>query len=167
MVLKLGLAHVGAWRQKLDKPGETTSLFFNFFNEINIIGQLSSRLLERRLPDGFIVAHFGVLNHLIRLGDERTPLQLAKSFQVPKTTMTHTLTGLEKAQLIEFISNPNDGRSKLVLLTEKGHEFHKEALAQLTPDIATMANFFDCSKISEAMPILMEMRQYLDQEREN
>jgi hypothetical protein len=49
-------------------------MLFAFFNEVSIIGQLSGSLFERRLPHGFLVSHFGVLNHLARMGDGKTPL---------------------------------------------------------------------------------------------
>ncbi len=68
---------------------------FALFNEIGIINQLAAALFESRLPPGVLVSHFSVLNHLIRVRDGATPLQLANAFQVPKTTMTHTLAGLE------------------------------------------------------------------------
>ena len=71
--------------------------YFAFFNEVGIINQLTTTLLEEALPKGMIAPHFQVLNHLVRLGDGRTPLQMARAFQVPKTSMTHTLSGLEKA----------------------------------------------------------------------
>lgn len=150
----------------MDKSDRTAARFFGFFTEINIIGQLSSRLLERALPDGFLISHFGVLNHLIRLGDGSTPLQLAQAFQVPKTTMTHTLSGLEKAKLVRFESNPADGRSKLVVLTDKGRAFHEQAIENLTPGIRAMAKAIDERKIADVTPTLIEMREYLDRERE-
>ncbi len=58
-------------------------------------------MFEARLPKGMLVSHFSVLNHLIRMADGRTPLELARAFQVAKTIVTHTLTTLEKHGLIE------------------------------------------------------------------
>jgi DNA-binding MarR family transcriptional regulator len=126
----------------LSKPDPDPASYFALFNEIAIIAQLSGSLLERRLPDGFLVSHFAVLNHLTRLGDGRTPLQIARAFQVPKTTMTHTLQGLEKAGLIAFAPNPRDGRSKCVTLTDAGRGFHEASINALGPDIARIARGF-------------------------
>ena len=75
---------------------KTLSLYFSLFNEIGIIEQLGRALFESQLPDGFLMSHFSVLNHLIRVQDGQTPLKLAQAFQLPKTTMTHTLSVLEK-----------------------------------------------------------------------
>ena len=70
----------------MDKPD--LGLYFVFFNEIGIIEQLIRNLLEKKLPKGFLISHFSVLNHLIRVKDGQTPLVIARAFQVPKTTMT-------------------------------------------------------------------------------
>ncbi len=149
----------------MDNPDKTTNLFFNFFNEIAILGQLSGRLLEQKLPDGFLVSHFAVLNHLVRRGDKCTPLALARAFQVPKTTMTHTLAGLEKAGLVLLTPNPKDGRSKCVILTDEGRKFRDDAITRLTPHFTTMAKEINIENIAKILPILQEMREYLDEKR--
>ena len=46
---------------------------FQLFNEIGIIGQLSRAMFEARLPDGLLLTHFTVINHLIRVKDGQTP----------------------------------------------------------------------------------------------
>ena len=101
----------------------TVSVYFRLFNEIGIIEQLARTAFEARLPPGFVVAQFSVLNHLVRVGDGRTPLAIARAFQVPKTSMTHTLSVLEREGLIEIRKNPGDGRSKLVYITGAGERF--------------------------------------------
>ena len=65
---------------------------FQVLNEVGIIHQLIQTEMNRRLPDGLHASHFGVLNHLVRLGDGRTPVSIASAFQVTKATMTNTLT---------------------------------------------------------------------------
>ena len=141
-------------------------MLFAFFNEVAIIGQLAGSLFERRLPEGFLVSHFGVLNHLARLGDGKTPLALARAFQVPKTTMTHTLAGLEKAGLVRFAPNPRDGRSKCVMLTEAGRVFRDDAILRLGPDLQAIARAIPPGRVAAVMPLLADMRGWLDRERE-
>jgi hypothetical protein len=43
--------------------------------------------------------HFSVLNHLMRVEDGRTPLELARAFQVPKTTLSTLAGGAGKARV--------------------------------------------------------------------
>lgn len=150
---------------RLPGPDHDTSVYFSLFNEIGIIGQLSGSLLERHLPKGFLVSHFSVLNHLVRLGDGRPPLAIANAFQVPKTTMTHTLAGLEKAGFIRFAPNPRDGRSKCVMLTEEGRRFRDAAIAKLQPDVARLAEAIPSERIAALLPVLEELRALLDRER--
>ncbi|MEM8555437.1 MAG: MarR family transcriptional regulator [Pseudomonadota bacterium] len=142
------------------------ALVFEVLNEIGILAQLSGAVMERHLPPGFQTSHFSVLNHLVRLGDERTPLRIARAFQVPKTTMTHTLAGLEKAGLIVFAPNPDDGRSKLVKITEAGRAFRDEAIAKLSPEADKVLAALGGEDLSELRPRLQRLREFLDAERD-
>jgi DNA-binding MarR family transcriptional regulator len=150
----------------LPKPEQTIPILFRFFNEVGIINQLSSRLFETRLPDGFLVSHFTVLNHLTRLGDGRTPMDIATALQVPKTSLTHTLSGLNKAGLITLEPNPKDARSKCVMLTEAGRKFREDAIAALGPDLMDVAEHVPPDRIAEALPLLEEIRAFLDKRRD-
>ncbi len=143
----------------------TAGLYFRFFNEIGIVEQLSRALLEAQLPDGLIASHFGVMNHLIRVKDGQTPLVLARAFQVPKTTMTHTLAGLEKRGLVEMRPNPDDARSKQVWLTGQGRRVRDETIASLTPAFAALADAIPPEKVAAILPALQEVREYLDEAR--
>jgi DNA-binding MarR family transcriptional regulator len=118
--------------------------------------------MESRLPDGLTVAHFSVLNHCMRVKDGQTPLVLARAFQVPKTTMTHTLAGLEKRALIEIRQNPKDKRSKCVWIANKGKRFRMDAIAALDPDMIVFAEQFPKSDIAMLIPRLAEIRAMLD-----
>lgn len=141
-------------------------LYFGLFTEIGIIEQLSRALFEARLPDGFIMSHFTVLNHLIRVQDGQTPLTLANAFQVPKTTMTHTLAGLEKHKLIVMKPNPDDGRSKCVWLTDEGRQFRQDAIENISHEIGHIKDAIAPEKVAAALPFLTELRTYLDDNRD-
>lgn len=140
--------------------------YFRLFNEIGIIEQLSRTLFEARLPPGFVVAQFAVLNHLVRVGDGRTPVALARAFQVPKTSMTHSLAVLERAGLIEFRKNAKDGRSKLVHITDQGRVFREDAIAALAPDIARISETITPRMVADMLPGLQALREFLDQDRD-
>jgi DNA-binding MarR family transcriptional regulator len=117
------------------------------------------------LPPGFVAAQFSVLNHLVRLGDGKTPLALAEAFQVPKNSMTHSLTVLEREGLIEFRKNPQDGRSKLVCITDAGRSFRAETINALAPDIARIAIAFPPEFVARLLPDLESLRKFLDEDR--
>ena len=142
-----------------------TALIFGVFLEIGIIEQLSRALLEARLPDGLIAPHFAVLNHLTRVEDGRTPMELARAFQVPKTSMTHTVSVLENRGYVDVRPNPNDGRSKCVWLNEKGRTTRENIIVAMSPDAEILAKGIDASKLRDILPVLTDLRQFLDNHR--
>ncbi len=144
-----------------DNPGP----YFALLYEVGIINQISTAFLETRLPKGLLVSHFGVVSHLIRVDDGATPLELARAFQVPKTTMTHTLAGLEKHGFVEMRPNPNDKRSKQVWLTPAGRQFRDEAIVEMAPLIGALKERFSPDRVAGMLPELSEFRAVLDQLR--
>ena len=145
---------------------DARQVFFRFFNEVGIIAQLSRSAMEARLPKGLTLPHFSVVNHLIRVRDGQTPLKLAKAFQVPKTTMTHTLSGLLDHGMVEMRPNPEDGRSKTVWLTEKGRTFRNEAIIAMDPDMEALGKQFTASQLEEVLPLLTDVRAFMDAYRD-
>ena len=138
--------------------------YFAILNEIGIINQLASTLFEAKLPPGLLISHFSVVNHLIRVRDGATPLQLARAFQVPKTTMTHTLSGLEKHGFVTLRKNPDDARSKQVWLTEAGRRFRDDAIKALEPELENLAKSLELEP-ETLLPQLRSLRGYLDANR--
>lgn len=148
-----------------DRPGNTSDLFA-LFNEIGIINQLASTLFESQLDDGVTLAQFSVLNHLVRVEDGRTPLQLASAFQVPKTSMTHSVAQLQRRGLVRTEANPEDGRSKRVWLTPQGRRFREDAIAALAPDFQRLAPQLPEDLVAEVLPHLAKIRKVLDRDRD-
>ena len=140
--------------------------YFALFNEIGIIGQLSRAVMEAELPDGLLSSHFGILNHLIRVKNGQTPLKLASAFQVPTTTMTHTLMGHEKHGLIAMRPNPKDGRSKCVWITEAGVSLQNDTIVKLGDQFQDLAEAFPTEKIGDLVPRLAEIRAFMDAARD-
>ena len=140
--------------------------YFRLLNEIGIIAQLSRNILEARLPPGFVLAQFTVLNHLVRVGDGRTPVAIARAFQVPKTSMTHSLAVLEREGLIEIRKNIKDGRSKLVHITDAGKKFRQDAIDALAPDLKRIADAVPPDLVARLLPDLEVLRKFLDSDRD-
>ena len=150
----------------MDRDG-AGALIFGFFNEIGIVSQLGSALFTRLMPGGLHLSHFIVLNHLVRLGDGRTPVQIANALQVTKATMTHTVTVLTRHGFVEVVPNPDDGRSKLVRLTEAGRAFRDDAIARLAPALGFVADNLSVEEIGAVLPVLEKVRKLLDAERDS
>ena len=139
--------------------------YFALIYEVGIINQIGTAFLEARLPSGLLVSHFGVVSHLIRVCDGATPLELARAFQVAKTTMTHTLAGLEKYGFVEMRPNPGDKRSKQVWLTAAGRQFRDDALTKLASLFAVLGERFSSKRVAAMLPDLAEFRAVIDQLR--
>lgn len=148
-----------------DKTATQSGALFQLFNEIGIIEQLSRAILETHLPKGLIAPHFSVLNHLIRVADGRTPVELARSFQVPKTSMTHTISGLEANGLVVVRPNPNDGRSKCIWITETGRALRNDVISALTPEFDDLLSGFDLERLMSILPVLTDLRVFMDDHR--
>jgi len=147
-------------------PNDTPPPIFQLFNEIGIIQQLSRAFFEERLPDGLTLPHFSVLNHLTRLGEGRTPVQIATAFQVPKNSMTNTLSGLETRGLIEVRPHPKDRRSKTIWLTDAGRTFRTEAMARVSRDMAPLLPEMDPEGVAQTLSFLTHLREVMDRARD-
>ena len=147
-------------------PEDPRPLFFRLFNEIGILEQLSRTIFQARLSHGMLVSHFAVLNHLLRVEDGRTPLELARAFQVPKTTMSHTLAGLEAAGFIRMKPNAADGRSKRVWITPAGQRFRNASIASVAPELNDLALAFSEDRVARILPELEALRKIMDRRRD-
>lgn len=144
---------------------EEDSVVFKFFTEVGIIDQLVRTKLERVLPDGLRMSHFGVLNHFARLGGEQSPAVLANAFQVTKGAMTNTVTRLEARGLVDVRPDPEDGRAKLVRLTKKGLSVRDTCIEAVTPLFEDMVARTPTDEFARALPFLRSLRADLDRAR--
>ncbi len=138
---------------------------YQFFNEINIIAQLTSNEMARTLPHGLTVSQFSVLNWFLRVDDEATPGRLARAFQVSKGAMTNTLKRLEDKGFVAVTPDPASGRRKLVRITASGRAAREASIAATFPVLAEFTGTFDPAQIAAMLPRLAEIRQWLDERR--
>jgi DNA-binding MarR family transcriptional regulator len=139
---------------------------FAVFTEIGIIHQLSQTALERALPDGLRMAHFGVLTHFVRRGGQQSPTQLASAFQVTKGAMTNTLKRLSTRGLVSITTDPDDGRGKQVQITPAGKAMHRRALTAISPLMQSTLLDFTTEAFEAALPFLSQLRETLDTARD-
>jgi DNA-binding MarR family transcriptional regulator len=144
-------------------PAETR--LWQLFTEIGILDQLGRAVGEKALVPGMTLAQFGLLNHLVRLGGEWSPVRLALAFQVTKQTMTSTLGRLERQGYVAIRADPADGRGKLVALTTDGAAAHALCLARLGPAMAVAADAAPEGLVEALLPRLKALREVLDAAR--
>lgn len=132
------------------------------FGELFMADQLARNRISKVLPKGMELSHFSVLNHLARIGDERTPAQLAKSFHVTRGAMTNTLAKLEWAGHVHIRPDWEDARQKFVAISPSGRAAREAALAGVVPLIAEVVQAVGADRVRALLPVLRELRIKLE-----
>jgi len=140
----------------------SNSLAVALFSEILTNEQLIRNRLSRVLPKGMEISHFSVLNHLARIGDERSPAQLAKSFHVTRGAMTNTLSKLEWAGYVHIRPDWDDARRKMVAISPSGRQARDAAMAAITPMVSDLIRDLGEDRVRASLPVLRELRIRLE-----
>jgi DNA-binding MarR family transcriptional regulator len=138
--------------------GGTEDLAVALFGELFMADQLARAHLSKVLPKGMELSHFGVLNHLARAGEERTPAQLARAFHVTRGAMTNTLAKLEWAGHIHIRPDWDDARRKFVAISPAGRAARDAALQAIVPLIARTVTDLGADRVRAALPVLRDLR---------
>ncbi|AWD22092.1 MarR family winged helix-turn-helix transcriptional regulator [Pseudogemmobacter blasticus] len=134
------------------------------FGELFMADQLARNRVSKALPRGMELSHFSVLNHLARVGDERTPAQLARAFHVTRGAMTNTLTRLEWAGHVHIRPDWDDARQKFVSISPSGRAARDAAVQAVAPMIADVVAALGADRVRAVLPVLREMRARLEQD---
>ncbi|WP_128255012.1 MarR family winged helix-turn-helix transcriptional regulator [Falsirhodobacter deserti] len=136
----------------------TDDIAISLFGELFMTDQLARNRISKVLPKGMELSHFGVLNHLARLGEERTPAQLAKAFRVTRGAMTNTLAKLEWAGHVHIRPDWDDARRKFVAISPAGRQARDAAVEAIVPLVADVVRALGPEKVRAVLPVLREMR---------
>ena len=142
------------------------ALLFRLFNEIGIINQLATNAFERVMPHDLTLAQFTILNHCMRLGDNKTPAQLADILQVTRGTLTSTLGRLAEKRFVRLVPDAEDGRSKRVVLTAAGRKARDAAIVAALPLLETARLAMPRATVVRMLPALEDLRRWLDANRQ-
>jgi DNA-binding MarR family transcriptional regulator len=134
------------------------------FGELFMADQLARNRISKALPRGMQLSHFGVLNHLARLNEERTPAQLARAFHVTRGAMTNTLARLEWAGHVHIRPDWDDARQKFVAISPSGRAARDAAVQSVAPLIAEVVQALGAERVRAVLPVLRELRTRLEDE---
>ena len=143
-----------------EKPGNPLAV--TLFSEILTNEQLIRNKLSRVLPKGMEISHFSVLNHLARIGGERSPAQLATSFHVTRGAMTNTLGKLEWAGYVHIRPDWDDARRKFVAISPSGRSARDAALQSIAPILSRVVQEIGADRVRSALPVIRELRRELE-----
>ena len=140
-------------------------LAVTLFSEIFMVDQLARARLTKALPKGMEISHFSVLNHLAHVQEERSPAQLARTFNVTRGAMTNTLSKLEIAGHVHIRPDWDDARRKFVAISPAGMQARDVAIAAITPVIGEVVDAIGVDKARAALPVLRELRLRMANEK--
>lgn len=137
---------------------EKNALAISLFSEVLAADQMVRFRLSRVLPKGMEISHFSVLNHLAWHDQERSPAQLAETFNVTRGAMTNTLNRLEWSGYVHIRPDWDDARRKMVALSPAGRRAREQALSAITPMITEVIDSLGEDRVRETLPILRQLR---------
>jgi len=132
------------------------------FSEMLASEQLMRGRLSRALPKGMELSHFVMLNYLSNQTRERSPAQLAKTFNLTKGAMTNTLGKLEAYGYIHVRPDWDDARKKLVAISDAGDRARDEAVLAITPVFEDVMSSLNKEHLREGLRFLREFRSALE-----
>lgn len=137
---------------------EKNSLAISLFSEVLAADQMVRNRLTRVLPKGMEISHFSVLNHLAWHGGERSPAQLAETFNVTRGAMTNTLSRLEWAGYVHIRPDWEDARRKMVAISPSGRAARDQALSTVAPMVTDIIDQLGEDRVRATLPILRQLR---------
>ena len=113
---------------------------------------------------GLNLASFDVLATLRRSGDPfaLSPGELIENTMVTSGTMTHRVDQLVKRGLVERIANPEDGRSVLIHLTDKGFGLIDDAATEHVANLDRLTSTLNESEFRRLDRMLQRFLETLE-----
>ncbi|MCF8465764.1 MAG: MarR family transcriptional regulator [Sneathiella sp.] len=154
-------------KEKYDRKDELPSSDFRIINWIGIISQLTDTKM-RQLLDGTNVPppQFILLNHFSHQPEEgKTVSKIAWAMQQPQPGITKTVAKLLKKGFLRAEDNPEDGRSKILYLTDAGEKARQEAQEILESALADTFDGWREWEKKDFFGFLDRLKIYLDENR--
>jgi len=138
------------------------SLAITLISELLSADQRMRNRLTRALPKGMEISHFSVLNNLAWHDGEKTPAQLAETFNVTRGAMTNTLNKLVWAGYVHIRPDWDDARRKMVAISPAGLNARDHAIRQISPLINDVADDLGEAQVRATLDTLRALRRQLE-----
>jgi len=142
-------------------------LDFRILNWIGIIDQLSSTKVRQHLEGTNVPPpQFALLNHFgHRPLEGKTVTKIAWAMQQPQPGITKTITKMLVKGFLREEANPEDGRSKILFLTDEGVEAHELAKARLIDALDGVFETWSEDEKRDFYGYLDKLKVYFDEHR--
>lgn len=140
---------------------------FRILNWIGIIDQLAgSRGNALLAPLDLTLSQFRLLNHFSWRGTEGLTVgQVARAMQQPQPGITKILQKLEQRGYLWSVANPEDGRSRLLHLSEAGRTAHHGAVEALSAALGGPFADWSEAELQRCFRLLDRLKVWLDANR--
>ncbi|MDF1730297.1 MAG: MarR family transcriptional regulator [Minwuia sp.] len=150
----------------LDSLTERERLLWELLTSVGICAQLLSTRATEALGEDLPPPQFTMLNHFIRVPPPvKTVGQMAQAFQAPQPGITKTAQKLIAKGFLAAEDDPEDGRRKLLSVTDTGRAAHMAALVRLRPDANLIFGDWSDDDLEELKVPLFRLKHWLDKNR--
>jgi DNA-binding MarR family transcriptional regulator len=105
-------------------------------------------------------AHSSIFRHILPEGSRLT--ELAERAQLTKQSTSYLVDYLHQKGYLEFVPDPQDGRAKLVHLTERGVAFQKAAIALSRRLEGEVAKQIGTQNLAQLRDLLEQLNAHID-----
>jgi len=142
-------------------------LRFRIVNWIGIIDQLAGTRANALLaPLDLTLPQFALLNHFSWRGEAGLTVgAVARAMQQPQPGITKTLQKLEERGFLWSVPNPEDGRSRLLHMSEAGRTAHHAAVGVLGEALAAPFADWSQDELELCFRLLDRLKLWLDANR--
>lgn len=141
-------------------------LIWELITSVNICAQLLGTRAGEALGPELPPTQFTMLNHFVRVPPAtKTVGDMARAFQLPQPGVTKTAQKLVTKGFLAIHDDPQDGRRKLMSMTEAGRAAHMQALMRLKPDAGFIFADWSDADLDALCEPLFRLKYWLDGNR--
>ncbi len=127
---------------------------------------LSRAIIEDHLQtQDMTLSQTHILMKLHKAGGQVAQSRLTEHLHVKPSTVNGLVERMEERGLVTRATDPNDGRQRLITLTEQGQRVHRELKAGLDAGETRLVACFTPEEHQTLRALLMRMAQHLEQEK--
>jgi DNA-binding MarR family transcriptional regulator len=120
---------------------------------------------KRELP--IRSSEMGMLIYLCHTDEEKTPMGVARYFRVSKAMVTNMVSSLVKKGYLEKKPSPEDGRSWLLIPTEKAKDLVERTYREYYKTMSTLQEQMGAEEFSLFLTLMKRANQILLEEKDN
>lgn len=155
-----------------DQQNPEFQVYGELLMRLSIVSQLFTARMGKHLEKlGFTVAQFGILNHIARVQSEGKAtagvriLDIADAVEVHQPAVSKTVMKFAGMGLVTVAEDPEDKRSRLVLLSPAGFQALADARKSFQSDLLAWRAEWKPAEAEELVATMRRLGSWLDRNR--